>query len=70
MSVATYLEVGTVIATRSRSDRLGAIALLDTFLTDAEIELRPVDEAQARIALEHVPEKWSHFSDKNMLHFK
>ncbi|HEX3882970.1 MAG TPA: type II toxin-antitoxin system VapC family toxin [Stellaceae bacterium] len=52
MSVATYLEVGTVIATRSRSDRLGAIAFLDTFLTGAEIELRPVDEAQARIALD------------------
>jgi ribonuclease VapC len=52
MSVATYLEAGTVIATRTRSDRFGAIAFLDTFLAEADIELRAVDEEQARIALD------------------
>jgi ribonuclease VapC len=52
MSVATYLEVGTVIAVRSPSNRFKAIGFLETFLADAGIGLRPVDEAQARIALD------------------
>jgi ribonuclease VapC len=52
MSAATYLEVGTVIAARSPSDRFKAIEFLETFLAEAGIELRPVDEAQARIALD------------------
>lgn len=52
MSVATYLEVGTVMATRSSADRFKAITFLDAFLTEAGIELRPVDETQARIALD------------------
>jgi ribonuclease VapC len=52
MSVASYVEVGTVIAGRQRSNRTGAINFLDAYLADNAIELRPVDSAQARIALE------------------
>lgn len=52
MSAATYLEVGTVIATRTKSDRFAAIALLDSFLAETGIALRAVDEEQARIALD------------------
>jgi ribonuclease VapC len=51
MSVASYLETGTVVAGRRRSDRLAAIDFLDAFLADSDIELRPVDETQIRIAL-------------------
>ena len=51
MSVASYLETGTVMAGRRSSDPLEAISLLDEFLTEAGIELRPVDEPQGRIAL-------------------
>jgi len=52
MSVASYVEVGTVIAGRRGSNRLGAINFLDAYLADNAIELRPVDAAQARIALD------------------
>jgi ribonuclease VapC len=51
ISAASYLEVGTVLAERRRSDRLKAIDDLDTFLDEAGIVLAPVDEAQARLAL-------------------
>lgn len=51
MSVASYLEVGSVLAGRSNGDRLGAIADLDALLASASITLVPVDEAQARLAL-------------------
>ena len=36
---------------RRRSDRINAIDDLDAFLTEAEIFLAPIDEAQARLAL-------------------
>jgi ribonuclease VapC len=49
MSVATYIEVGTVLAGRRPHPR-GAIGDLDAFVAEFTIELRPVDEAQARIA--------------------
>lgn len=52
MSVASYLEAGTVMASRRGSDRSRAIIFLDAFLADTRIELRPVDEQQARIALD------------------
>jgi ribonuclease VapC len=52
MSVASYVETGTVMAGRRASDPLGAIDFLDAFLSDAGIELRPVDETTARLALQ------------------
>lgn len=51
MSVASYLETGTVLAGRRQSDRLRAIEDLDEFLDEAGIALAPVDVAQARLAL-------------------
>ena len=51
MSVASYLESGTVLAGRRRADRLRAIDDLENFLTTAGIELVAVDAAQARLAL-------------------
>lgn len=51
MSVASYLEIGSVMAARMRGDRHAAVADLDNFLTDLSIALEPVDQAQARIAL-------------------
>jgi ribonuclease VapC len=51
MSVASYLEAGTVLAGRRQSDRLRAIDDLDRFLDEAGITLAPVDEVQARLAL-------------------
>jgi ribonuclease VapC len=52
MSVASYLEAGTVLAGRRRpGDRLKAIEFLDAFVDEAEITLAPVDERQIRLAL-------------------
>jgi ribonuclease VapC len=51
MSVASYLETGTVLAGRRHVDRLRAIDDLDRFLDEAGIILAPVDAAQARLAL-------------------
>src|SRR5258708_14408009 len=51
ISVASYLEAGTVLAGRRRTDRLLAIDDLNGFLTTAGIELAAVDPDQARIAL-------------------
>jgi ribonuclease VapC len=51
MSVASYLETGTVLASRRRTHRLRAIEDLDAFLDEAGIVLAPVDETQARLAL-------------------
>ena len=50
MSVASYLETGTVLAGRRRTDRPRAIEDLDAFLGEAGIVLVPVDERQARLA--------------------
>jgi ribonuclease VapC len=52
MSVAGYLEAGTVIAGRRASRPLAAIQDLDAILSEAGIRLVAVDEAQARIALD------------------
>jgi ribonuclease VapC len=52
ISVASYLEAGTVLAGRRHSDRLKAIDDLDAFLNEAGIDLAPVDAAQARLALQ------------------
>jgi ribonuclease VapC len=51
ISVASYIESGTVLAGRRRSDRLRAIGDLDAFLATAGIELAPTDATQARLAL-------------------
>ena len=51
ISVASYLESGTVLAGRRRSERLLAIDDLDEFLATAGIELAAVDGQQARLAL-------------------
>lgn len=51
MSVAAYVETGTVLAGRRQRDRLRAIDDLDAFLAEAGIVLAPVDAAQARLAL-------------------
>ena len=51
MSVASYLETGTVLAGRRRRDPLRAIERLDRFLDGAGIDLAPVDVTQARLAL-------------------
>lgn len=51
ISVASYLEAGTVLAGRRRFRRLRAIDDLDAFLDEAGISLAPVDAAQARLAL-------------------
>jgi ribonuclease VapC len=52
ISAASYLETGTVLAGRRRSDRLLAIDDLDEFLATAGIELAAVDAQQARLALQ------------------
>ena len=51
ISVASYLEAGTVLAGRRRTERALAIDDLDAFLAAAGIELAPVDADQARRAL-------------------
>ncbi len=51
ISVASYVETGTVLAGRRHSDRLRAIDDLDAFLAEARIALAPVDVPQARLAL-------------------
>jgi ribonuclease VapC len=51
MSVASYLEAGTVLAGRRRYDRLKAIDELDAFLAEAGIDLEAVDVPQGHLAL-------------------
>jgi ribonuclease VapC len=51
MSVASYVETGTVLAGRRRSDRMRAIQDLDHFLDTVGVDLAPVDGSQARQAL-------------------
>lgn len=52
MSVANYVETGTVLAGRHRGNRADAIADLDAFLDEAGIELSPIDATQGRLALD------------------
>ena len=52
MSVASYLEVGTVLAGRRRSNKSRAVDDLNAFLKEAGIALSPVDVQQARLALQ------------------
>jgi len=41
MSIASYLETGTVLAGRRRHDRLKAIEELDAFLSETGVDLVP-----------------------------
>lgn len=50
MSAAGYVEAGTVLAGRHSSPER-VIEILDLFVTTAGIDIIPVDEAQARLAL-------------------
>jgi ribonuclease VapC len=52
MSVANYVETGTVLAARRIRAPHAALADLDAFLEVAGIELVAADEAQGRVALE------------------
>ena len=52
MSVANYLECGTVLAGRRKDDPMRAKRHLDRALTQAGVQLAAVDADQARIALE------------------
>lgn len=52
MSVANYVETGTVLAGRRHGERADAIRDLDAFLDTAGIVLAPVDAGQAHLALE------------------
>ena len=51
MSVASYVETGTVLAGRRLSDQLRATEDLDRFLDEAGIGLATIDATQARLAL-------------------
>ena len=51
ISVASYLEAGTVLAGRRRANRSQATGDLDEFLEASGIELAPIDPDQARLAL-------------------
>jgi ribonuclease VapC len=52
MSVANYVETGQVLAQRHSKSPAAALDQFHTFLSGAGIELAPIDEAQARVALE------------------
>ena len=51
MSVASYVETGTVLAVRRKADRLKAIDDLDMLLAEIGINLAAIDVNQARMAL-------------------
>jgi ribonuclease VapC len=51
ISVASYIETGTVLAGRRSAERLRAIDDLEAFLDEAGIVLAPIDADQARVAL-------------------
>lgn len=52
MSVASYLEAGTVMAGRHRTNPHRGVEFLDAFIEEAGVELYPVNEEQAHIALD------------------
>jgi ribonuclease VapC len=52
MSAASYIETGTVLAGHSGRNPTNGIALMDAFVDTYRVTLAPVDEEQARIALE------------------
>jgi ribonuclease VapC len=52
ISAANYVEVGQVFAQRQRLDPAVSLAHYHAFLDNNAIAITPVDEAQARVALE------------------
>ena len=52
MSLASYVEAGTVLALQARPGGQTAIERLDELLREAGIELAPMDAAQASTALQ------------------
>jgi ribonuclease VapC len=52
MSIASYVETGTVLAGRRRRDRTKAIEVLDAFLAETGIDLEGLDATQGRLALD------------------
>jgi ribonuclease VapC len=52
ISAANYVETGQVLAQRSRGAVNAAIDDLHTFMEGSAMFIAPVDEAQARVALE------------------
>ena len=52
MSSANFVEAGTVLAGHASADRRQAFRDLDAFIVRYDVELAPVDAAQARLALE------------------
>jgi ribonuclease VapC len=52
MSTANYVEAGAVMARRQQLEPSRAILELENILSDTAITLIPVDERQARLALD------------------
>jgi ribonuclease VapC len=52
ISVANYVESGQVLVQRDDRRPAETLARFQAFLEDAAISLAPIDEAQARVALE------------------
>ena len=52
MSAANYVECGQVLARRLASDPRIGLRTFDEFLARARIQIAPIDETQARVALE------------------
>ena len=51
ISAANYVEAGQVYAQRQRLDVQVSLTRYQTFLDNNDVEIAPVDEAQARLAL-------------------
>jgi ribonuclease VapC len=52
ISVANYVETGQVLAQRFSADRDAVLQDFERFLEANAIDLAPIDEAQARVALD------------------
>lgn len=70
ISAVNYVETGTVMAGRIKGgDRRAAIADLDAFLTDFHIDIAPVDDRQARAAMQARIEYGQGFGTRGGLNF-
>ena len=52
ISAANFVETGQVLAQRNRRGAEAALAELEEFLLASQIRIAPIDEPQARVALE------------------